>query len=906
MSLLVLVVTLAGLMAILDILPQPVGPGTSPGGDLPASSQPDASKEPGGHLPTTDKRSEGQLPSPGSGGASAGISSTISPRVDPPPHLPLFVVAGAATTSYLKSVAATYYEDEVWKSDDNAQYYNYEGETLRVPVASDRPKTEDDIAVTSLLSLPPRTTLLPTSLYPLRVSANVPLLYFPEEQVFHSEEGFPEDYTFRTAHYTFDDATLFEVEVDSQDKYLQLPAGITQRTKELARTITKDAKNPYQKAKTIENYLKANYTYDFYYEHAPEGREPNDWFLFEEKRGVCVNFNSAFVILSRSVSIPARLASGFMINPQKEEQVVYQDQAHAWSEVKFKELGWYTFDATGSLPDPVPTITEITSVEPVIKRGYSYRVQGMVKAKNGSIADGQWIEIFINAQKETEGGLLVGEGVTDSHGQFDIEATIPSEMDVGDYHILAHCLESVRYLESWSDPLIKVVADTNLNIQMPSRVKVQEPLMLQGSLAEEFGKPLAGQRIDILLAGKKVTELTTGENGGFIWEKSFDEAGAYTLKAAFTGTDYYLESSREAEFQVLVPTTIKLDVASLDPETGAIVQEPILITGSLIEEMTGTPLPGQKVEIIINGEPLEFAITTDEKGSFQVEYAFDEMGHYQVDAKFRSIPFYWESSTRTELEVFPAPGISLWTYLAILLTLVLAGAGGFFFYRWQKRHQLLAVSATSPVTETVPLLQREIKGNEVPLTIDFSQITSPFPDVWGADEPLEMIFRLTASQGKGFSPIPLEVYAGGELITRLTTDKDGMGKSNHTFTEKGQYEVIVQAEEPLGVGNVSAQRTLRVVDYREEIVNLFEALVNWFRDLGIELDTELTPREIECRVLDAGKGVPEKLIDRAVSCFEEADYSLHLITRRSYEDMYLAQREIREHGGKFTGESRDS
>lgn len=899
-------------MAILDLLPQPVGSRASPDGDLPASSQPDTS--------TADKKPEGPLPGTITEALTTGISPYFSLKVPPPPHIPVLEVTGAATTSLLKSKTSSSYDGEIWQREDNSQHYRYEGETLLQPVASYSQKTEDDIEVaiykgkagdnvasTSVLVLPTGTTPIPTSLYPVSVSTDIPLLYFPEEQVFHSEEGFPEAYTFRTVHYAFDDSVLRDAGVTPQDKYLQLPADITPRTRELARTITKDAKTPYQKAKAIEDYLKTNYTYDFYYEHAPEGREPNDWFLFEEKRGVCGNFNSAFVILSRSVGIPARLAGGFMIKPQEEKQVVYQDQAHAWSEVKFKELGWYTFDATGSRPDPVPTITEITSVDPVVRKGHSYRVQGMVKTENGSPADGQWVEVFINAEKETEGGLLIGEGATDSQGHFDIEAAIPPEMDVGDYHILAHCLESARYKESWSDPLIKVVAATNLNMEVSSRVKVQEPLTLKGSLAEEFGKTLGGQKIEIYLASKKAAELATDENGQFIWEQRFDKAGAYTLKVAFAGTDYYLESSWETEFQVLVPTAIRLDVTSPVPDKETTVQEPVLITGSLFEEMTGTPLSGQRIEIFINGKPLENAITTGENGSFQIEHMFNEVGQYQIEARFSSVPFYWESSARTDLEVFPVPGISPWAYLTIVFTLVLVGVGGFFLYRWQKRRQLLAVSAAAvpQITEAIPLRQRETPVNTVTLTIDFPQIESPFPDVWGVDEPLEMAFHLADPQGKGLSSIPLEVYAGSELIAQLTTDKRGMGKLNHTFTEKGQYEVMVRAKEVPGAGDVSARRILGIVDYREEIVNLFEALVNWFRDFGIELDTKLTPREIEYRVLDASRGIPKKVMDRAVSCFEEADYSLHSITRRNYQDMYLAQREIREHGGKFTGESRE-
>ncbi|MBA7654196.1 hypothetical protein ES703_62072 [subsurface metagenome] len=584
--------------------------------------------------------------------------------------------------------------------------------------------------------------------------------------------------------------------------------------------------------------------------------------------------------------------------------MVYTDQAHAWSEVKFKDLGWYTFDATGSRPGPVPTITEITSVEPIIKKGHSFKVQGTVQDASGNPADGQWVEVFINSQKETEGGLLIGEGATTSEGRFDIEAIIPPEIGVGDYHMLAHCLKSTRYMESWSDPIIKLVTPTNLSMQVSSRVKIQEPVILSGNLNEEFGEPLIGQRIGVYLADKKVAELTTSENGQFVWEQGFDKAGAYTLKVDFAGTDYYLESSREVEFQVLTPTNIKLDVMSPDTGTEATVREPILITGSLFEEMTGIPLQGQEIEILINGESAGDKLVTDKEGSFEIERTFDEVGHYQIEARFSSVPFYWESSARADLEVFPAPGVSLWSYLIILLALVLAGIGGFFIYRWQKQRQLLAVSATPfpSATQAVPLPQREPPSHAVSLAIEFPHIKSPFPDVWGLGEALEIVCHLAGPQGNGLADKQLEVYINSELITQLTTDKNGAGKLDHTFGEKGQYELLVRFREA-GVKDVSARRTLRIVDYREEIVSLFEALVNWFRNLGIELDMKLTPREIEYRVLNAGKDMPAKDMDKVVSCFEEADYSLHPINRSHYQAMYLAQREIREHGGEFTGES---
>ncbi|MCL0049589.1 hypothetical protein M1N04_00585 [Peptococcaceae bacterium] len=77
--------------------------------------------------------------------------------------------------------------------------------------------------------------------------------------------------------------------------------------------------------------------------------------------------------------------------------------------------------------------------------------------------------------------------------------------------------------------------------------------------------------ISIWQINKKVAELITVEDGHFEWEEVLNDAGAYTVRASFAGTDYYLETSQEVVFQVLTPTDIKLDVISSDDAAGATV-----------------------------------------------------------------------------------------------------------------------------------------------------------------------------------------------------------------------------------------------------------------------------------------------------------------------------------------------
>jgi len=68
---------------------------------------------------------------------------------------------------------------------------------------------------------------IPTSLYPVSINASEPLLYFPEDMTFLTEEEFPEDYIFETIHYIFDRQTLANADLDLIQEYLQLPENIT-------------------------------------------------------------------------------------------------------------------------------------------------------------------------------------------------------------------------------------------------------------------------------------------------------------------------------------------------------------------------------------------------------------------------------------------------------------------------------------------------------------------------------------------------------------------------------------------------------------------------------------------------------------------------------------------------------
>lgn len=179
-------------------------------------------------------------------------------------------------------------------------------------------------------------------------------------------------------HYAFHyDYPIFSIEALRNSKspkysneivqlYLQLPDSLPERVKILADEITKDADNPYDKAKAIESYFSAN---GFSYETGDVAVPgPNDdyvdQFLFETKKGYCDNFSTAMVVMLRSIGIPARWVKGFtggdleeMLDDGKRRQLITNEHAHSWVEVYFPGTGWVPFEPTQGFSGSFPFVS---------------------------------------------------------------------------------------------------------------------------------------------------------------------------------------------------------------------------------------------------------------------------------------------------------------------------------------------------------------------------------------------------------------------------------------------------------------------------------------------------------------------------------------------------------------------
>jgi hypothetical protein len=127
-------------------------------------------------------------------------------------------------------------------------------------------------------------------------------------------------------------------------------------------------------------------------------------------------------------------------------------------------------------------------------------------------------------------------------------------------------------------------------------------------------------------------------------------------------------------------------------------------------------------------------------------------------------------------------------------------------------------------------------------------------------------FDITTS---GFSPVQLE----------------------HIFDRKGEIDINIHFGGDTGE-KIFGTRKIRIVDYREEIVALFNRLIDSLSAQGIAVDRMMTAREIESQLKEKNPDIAADVMQDIVRGFESANYSLQPVARKIYIDMYLAVGQI--------------
>lgn len=137
-----------------------------------------------------------------------------------------------------------------------------------------------------------------------------------------------------------------------QTAYTQVPETLLPRLTELCR------ENPQESLEDITAFilytLHSNASYTLTPGWAPLNEDIVEYFLFEGGRGYCEHFAVTATLMYRLYGIPARYATGYMVQPSDFElqengtwkAVATDESAHAWVEIFLEDYGWTPVEAT--------------------------------------------------------------------------------------------------------------------------------------------------------------------------------------------------------------------------------------------------------------------------------------------------------------------------------------------------------------------------------------------------------------------------------------------------------------------------------------------------------------------------------------------------------------------------------
>ncbi|TVQ26297.1 MAG: hypothetical protein EA383_05800 [Spirochaetaceae bacterium] len=136
-----------------------------------------------------------------------------------------------------------------------------------------------------------------------------------------------------------------------------------------------DSGDAWQTLSNIRGFLRRDATYALVRLDAPDGRDPLEYFVLDDRSGFCIHFASAAVVLARMHGMPARYVTGFLVPPSSsgEPVTVRGIHAHAWAEV-WLDGRWQVFETTpgpGHLTEPGTDSTDRISTDPLTRRQLS-------------------------------------------------------------------------------------------------------------------------------------------------------------------------------------------------------------------------------------------------------------------------------------------------------------------------------------------------------------------------------------------------------------------------------------------------------------------------------------------------------------------------------------------------------
>jgi hypothetical protein len=395
-----------------------------------------------------------------------------------------------------------------------------------------------------------------------------------------------------------------------------------------------------------------------------------------------------------------------------------------------------------------------------------------------------------------------------------------------------------------------------------------------------------GEPLTISFDNHVLATIETRDNGSYTLPLPIDpheRLGLHIVKVSLK------EGNLSAVHKVLVKAKTTLTVKVYEVAGGMF----LLFSASLHDDHN---MSIQGAEIVLNNYGLSGK--TDENGNLKLILDTVKLWPENVtlNAKFEGSTIYLPATN--EREVFLEPLTSLPFLIPLVAPILVAVTFAYAKHFLKKRQEVQRLSRLGAVEkEAATTVEKDAyrftyqPEEKQPLKIIFPDIKAPFPNVWGLKDKLCMEIMLENDLLEKTEKRKVEVFIDKKRFASSELSHQGRARLFHTFHVKGEHKVqALLSEEHRQI--LRGETKVRIVDYREEVIRLYNEFLKKLADYGVIAWKEMTAREIENFALRMG-GFNPKVLQKITFCFEKAEYSNHLLNREDYEIMYLSLKELK-------------
>jgi len=390
-----------------------------------------------------------------------------------------------------------------------------------------------------------------------------------------------------------------------------------------------------------------------------------------------------------------------------------------------------------------------------------------------------------------------------------------------------------------------------------------------------------GEPVTIAFDDQLLAIIETRDNGSYTWPFLVDPEetlGPHIFTASLN------KGNVSAVHKVAVKSKTRLTTKVSDVAGGMFLS----FSASLTDDRD---LPIQGAEIVVDNYSLSGK--TDKNGN--LTFLLDTVKLWPenlvLTARFEGSELCLPATT--EKKVVLKPVISL-PFLIPLVSPTLAAMVFVCAKHLVRSRQTLRRTRSMEVVKERETVEEELiyrPQKMQPLKIVLPDIDSQFPNVWGIVDKLRIEIVLDKSVLEETEKKDVEVFIDEETIASVRPSEQGRAELCYGFIKKGEHKVRAILPGISGRRPWNAEINLRVVDYGEENIRLYNEFLEKLASYNIHARNEMTVREIESLILRTGDFDP-KTLWKVTTWFEKAEYSNHPAARKDYEIMYLSLKEL--------------